>query len=125
MTNRTAIRCTVCNAPLSGGLDTYGLPFEELCQGCFLDQGGEPLNVFAEEIDESWPAPEDDDDSEFIERDGMTFCGACGVLACPGEEEFDWCDHRSGIGCYHMAESEFTELDDDDIEDELFEEDEI
>lgn len=55
-----------------------------------------------------------DDDEEFIERDGMLFCGACGTLACPGEEEFDWCDHRTGQGCYHMQESVFS--DDDDTE---------
>lgn len=53
-----------------------------------------------------------DDDEEFFERGGMTFCGACGILACPGEEEFDWCSHLpSERHCYHMRESVF---DDDD-----------
>lgn len=72
-------------------------------------------DVFLEEDFEE--IDDDDDDDEFFERDGMTFCGACGVLACPGEEEFDWCDHRTGEGCYHMSESVFNE-DDDDCEDE-------
>lgn len=50
---------------------------------------------------------------EFIERDGMTFCGACGELAVPGEEAFDWCDHRTGRDCPYMEDSMFN---DDDAE---------
>lgn len=60
---------------------------------------------------------DDDDDPEFFERDGMEFCGACGILARPGEEEFDWCDHKTGAGCYHMQESVFADDVDEDYPD--------
>lgn len=68
-----------------------------------------------EEIAELVAQLEDDEENpEFLSRDGMTFCYACGIMACPGEEEFDFCDHRTGAGCYHMKNSD---LNDDDWED--------
>jgi len=55
---------------------------------------------------------ETDEEEEFIARDGMLFCGACGILAQPGNEDFDWCDHRNGYGCPYMSEADF-EIEDD------------
>jgi hypothetical protein len=58
---------------------------------------------------------EDEDDEELIENGGliesrgMWFCFACGLLAQPGDEEFDWCDHRTGRGCAYMHETEDDE----------------
>lgn len=49
----------------------------------------------------------DDDDlpeDGLIESRGMLFCFACGMLAAPGDEEFDWCDHRTGDGCAYMPD---------------------
>ena len=46
-----------------------------------------------------------------VERDGNLYCGACGILACPGNEDYDWCDHTTGHGCIYMDEDD---LDDDD-----------
>jgi hypothetical protein len=34
-------KCTVCERPLSGGLDTYGLIQFPLCWGCWRDHGDE------------------------------------------------------------------------------------
>jgi hypothetical protein len=56
---------------------------------------------------------EDFDDGE-IERDGMIFCVACGMLAMPGNEEYDWCDHRTGIGCAYFVGEEDDHFDDYD-----------
>ena len=57
----------------------------------------------------------DEDLEEFIERDGMTFCGACGIMACPGNEEFDWCDHITGDGCsYFEDDNVFADRDPED-----------
>lgn len=47
-----------------------------------------------------------------IEKDGMSFCFACGMLAQPGDEEYDWCDHRTGEGCAYMVDDD----DDDDYD---------
>lgn len=65
---------------------------------------------------------EDEDDYEFddlddipedghIERDGMLFCFSCGMLAQPGNEEYDWCDHKTGRGCAYFHEQEDDEDD--------------
>lgn len=59
-----------------------------------------------------------DDEPEFIERDGLLFCFACGELAQPGNEEFDWCDHRTGRGCAYFEASVFNEDRGDDEEEE-------
>lgn len=58
------------------------------------------------------------DEPEFIERDGLVLCACCGELAQPGNEEFDWCDHRTGRGCSFFERSPFNEERDDDEEEE-------
>jgi hypothetical protein len=51
-------------------------------------------------------------------RDDNLYCGACGMLAAPGSEEYDWCDHRTGRGCSYMVEDD-EEDDFSDYEDQL------
>ncbi len=53
-----------------------------------------------------------------IEKDGLLFCFSCGMLAQHGNEEYDWCDHNTGIGCSYFREEmdDFdSELDDDEL----------
>lgn len=103
--------CSACGAPLSQRLDTFGELSEPVCLSCFVRDGLEAIKFdqAAEQIEDEIAEIDLDDDEPFIERDGMTFCGACGILACPGEEEFDWCDHLTGNNCYHMDESPWSE----------------
>jgi hypothetical protein len=44
-----------------------------------------------------------------IEQNGNLYCYACGDLAAPGEEEFDFCDHKTGRGCSHMSMSSMSD----------------
>ncbi len=37
-------------------------------------------------------------------HDGGLYCLACRMLAAPGDEEFDWCDHLTGEGCSYFHE---------------------
>lgn len=50
-----------------------------------------------------------------IEVRGMPFCWACGMLAQPGDENFDWCSHITGRSCPYYHE---TEDDEDEFEGE-------
>lgn len=45
-----------------------------------------------------------------VRHHGELYCGCCGILAQPGNEDFDWCDHISGDGCPYNEEL----ADDDD-----------
>lgn len=115
--------CTTCGKELLKPLDEYGRTGEEKCFDCYFSAAEAPTAVDAEEIDIEAlllddGLDDDDEDSEFIECDGMSFCFACGVLACHGNEEFDFCDHRTGFDCTFMEESVFAEDDEDDLYDE-------
>lgn len=61
----------------------------------------------------SWiPVIEQVEDSDFTEGEfiegpgGGLYCRACGMLAAPGDEEFDWCDHITGEGCSYFPEED-------------------
>lgn len=57
-----------------------------------------------------------------IERDGCLYCGACGMLAQGGDEEYDWCDHHTGDNCAYMPEeSDDDDFDPDDMEESDYE----
>jgi hypothetical protein len=123
--------CTCCSKPLTNGLDTFGLPGDEQCWSCYsATMPGAPEDDWyiipsREELDEQ--ARIDAEEAEIaelvmngeipedgiIEVRGMPFCWACGMLAQPGEEEFDWCSHLpTERHCAYLSESE-------DDEDEL------
>lgn len=57
-----------------------------------------------------------------IERDGLLFCFACGMLAAHGDEEYDFCDHRTGYGCSYNDET-FEDDDRFDEDDDYFDDD--
>lgn len=40
-------------------------------------------------------------------------CEVCGVHE-PGNEEWDWCDHETGVNCYWNDDAEDDEWDDDE-----------
>lgn len=55
------------------------------------------------------------EDGQF-EMNGCLYCGACGMLAAPGDENYDWCDHRTGNDCPYNDDG-------DGLEDAYFEDD--
>lgn len=129
-------QCEFCGAALSGGLDTFGEPGHECCQACFISDpwaemtarhgptglrmsigaNGELVThlIVDGEVDEM-PEIEIDEDG-MMEVDGNLYCGGCGHLAQPGDEEFDWCDHRGTSDCSYYCTSSFRD-DDEDVED--------
>lgn len=132
--NRLPIVCSCCQKSLTGGLDTFGDVDCPMCWDChstllFNEGDGSILSMWAglqELMTSEFPESSDDevyvvdeDDEELtangglVESRGMWFCFACGLLAQPGDEEFDWCDHINGVGCAYMHETE-----DDEFEDE-------
>lgn len=58
----------------------------------------------------------EEEEDGLVERDGMLFCGCCGNLASPGEEEWDWCDHVTGGGCAYAPEEDTWDEDLDERE---------
>lgn len=115
--NRLPMVCTSCQKSLMGGLDTFGEVGQEMCWECHSSLADDALPTLIVEDTES--EEEDDLDIEdikenggLIESRGMLFCFACGMLAQPGDENFDWCDHLDGIGCPYYVE----EMDDFDNE---------
>lgn len=105
---RDPLTCTRCGCELRGDLDTYGLPGQEMCWQCWFDDpNAEVRDDPGMPLPDDWPLESDDDEDdeeELIERDGILFCAACGMLAAPGSEEFDLCDHRTGQGCAYYWE---------------------
>ncbi len=137
---RETIRCFICGAELSGcGLDTYGEPGHERCESCFIhDPELQPYDfglrlrnfvnaegqlvtylLIGDDDDENEAFWEDDeaDDDGMIEQHGELYCGACGILAQSGCEDFDWCDHITGDDCPFFYEDHHADDDDDDVAD--------
>lgn len=56
------------------------------------------------------PLNDDFEDGGLVQQHNNLYCSACGMMAAPGDEEFDWCDHITGEGCAYM----------DDVEDDDF-----
>lgn len=118
------LHCTCCHTPLTGGLDTYGDVGEEMCWECwssFMDDTERATItshqeiVDMEEIEamlEDVAIPPDG----IIWSRGMPFCFACGMLAQPGDENFDWCGHinETPETCPFMGESVFVDRDEDE-----------
>ena len=90
-------------------VDRYSLP-DNLLQ-LIASEFPEAINLDDPKDGDEIPA-----EDGLVESRGMLFCTACGLMAMPGNEEFDWCDHITGRGCAWKDDDDEEELEDEDFE---------